>query len=554
MAVIEIAKIQVRRGQAEQSGMPQLDSGEFGWAIDQQKLYVGNGSLSEGAPYVGNTEVITEHTLPNIFNLPNYTYEGNIGTTVITGLNNSGDTVRTIQQKLDDIINIQDFGVTPSSDGSTYVTQQVQQAIDQVFLNSNGGDIRARRKLYFPAGYYKVTSTIYIPSHANIIGDGPDKTVFIIASTSTTLMQTVGTTSTVGSYQMFAEGDTNIGSNQEPGHISLDGISLAFDGTIGRTNVSPLLRLDCLQDSQITNCMFVGNHDISSSSGDGYTGIELRGQEEITSSKVVIRDCYFDQLKIGIKSKFDIKDITITENKFYNLFRGIEFGTDVAVGKQAGPSFVNISNNTFDTVEYEGIYVGTSSIYTNIVSSQNTFREVGNNVQGINFAQSPAIAFYAPGNNTYGDRFERDYRTGVGINLTGTYVTNVVGKTTIQSGVVYTATIQSPTANPVDIAIIPFPGTSETIRLDYIINKYASSWSRQGKLLIGIHSLTNNTTATVTDNYVNVDNAATPIQVGGGIEFNATLDPAKNFVRIQYISTTTTVNNAPLEYTYTILQ
>ena len=63
MAVVQISKIQIRRGQKNQgSGLPQLSSGELGWAIDTQELYVGNGAVSEGAPRVGYTKVLTELT------------------------------------------------------------------------------------------------------------------------------------------------------------------------------------------------------------------------------------------------------------------------------------------------------------------------------------------------------------------------------------------------------------------------------------------------------------------------------------------------------------
>ena len=62
MAVVSISRIQVRRGRKNQgSGLPQLASGEFGWAIDTQELYIGNGAVSEGAPYVGNTKILTEN-------------------------------------------------------------------------------------------------------------------------------------------------------------------------------------------------------------------------------------------------------------------------------------------------------------------------------------------------------------------------------------------------------------------------------------------------------------------------------------------------------------
>ncbi len=57
MAVIQISKIQVRRGYQED--IPQLASGELGWSIDERRLFIGNGTLSEGAPEIGITEILT---------------------------------------------------------------------------------------------------------------------------------------------------------------------------------------------------------------------------------------------------------------------------------------------------------------------------------------------------------------------------------------------------------------------------------------------------------------------------------------------------------------
>ena len=60
MAVVQISKIQLRRGKKSTgTGLPQLSSGEMGWAIDSQELYIGNGSVSEGSPAVGNTKILT---------------------------------------------------------------------------------------------------------------------------------------------------------------------------------------------------------------------------------------------------------------------------------------------------------------------------------------------------------------------------------------------------------------------------------------------------------------------------------------------------------------
>ena len=57
MPQVQISRIQHRRGKA--SDLPQLAAGELGWSVDQQKLYIGNGTVADGAPAVGNTEIMT---------------------------------------------------------------------------------------------------------------------------------------------------------------------------------------------------------------------------------------------------------------------------------------------------------------------------------------------------------------------------------------------------------------------------------------------------------------------------------------------------------------
>ena len=62
MAVVQISKIQIRRGKKNSdSGVPQLSSAELAWAVDTQELFIGNGSVEEGAPQVGNTKILTNN-------------------------------------------------------------------------------------------------------------------------------------------------------------------------------------------------------------------------------------------------------------------------------------------------------------------------------------------------------------------------------------------------------------------------------------------------------------------------------------------------------------
>jgi hypothetical protein len=60
VAIVQISRITQRKGLQE--NLPQLAGAEFGWSIDQRKLYIGNGTLAEGAPEIGNTEILTEYS------------------------------------------------------------------------------------------------------------------------------------------------------------------------------------------------------------------------------------------------------------------------------------------------------------------------------------------------------------------------------------------------------------------------------------------------------------------------------------------------------------
>ena len=195
MAVVQISRIQVRRGQKNQgSGVPQLSGGEFGWAVDSRELYIGNGSVAEGAPAVGNTKIITEHD--DLFTLANtYTYLG--GQTVQTGVTSTAPVKRTLQQRLDELVSVSSFGA--SGDG-TDQTVAIQRAIDQLYINSSTkGTEQSRAQLYFPPGVYKITSTLYIPPFASIVGAGKDKTKFNVTN-NVIVFQTVNESSTPGNY------------------------------------------------------------------------------------------------------------------------------------------------------------------------------------------------------------------------------------------------------------------------------------------------------------------------------------------------------------------
>jgi Major tropism determinant N-terminal domain len=187
MAVVQISRIQIRRGKrVGGTGLPQLASGEMAWAVDTQELFIGNGSVAEGSPAVGNTKIITSKDLAsdsNLFGLVQYVYKVDENITV----QDNAPVARTVQQRLDDQVNTTDFGTLGNYNPETGLgaddTNALQFAINQLFLNATSkasstgpSSVGARIILQIPAGTFRLRSTLYIPSYASLIGAGPDKT------------------------------------------------------------------------------------------------------------------------------------------------------------------------------------------------------------------------------------------------------------------------------------------------------------------------------------------------------------------------------------------
>jgi hypothetical protein len=172
VAILQISRITARKGLVEDLPQP-LAGAELGWATDERRLFIGNGPLEDGAPVVGNTEILTEFS--DILSFAGqYTYKGEAaGYTAQTGVTSGSPVSQSIQSRLDSYAVVTDFGAV--GDGQTDDTAAINRALFQLYCVQANAQVR--RSLFFPAGNYIVTDSILIPPYARLYGEGSNSSI-----------------------------------------------------------------------------------------------------------------------------------------------------------------------------------------------------------------------------------------------------------------------------------------------------------------------------------------------------------------------------------------
>lgn len=297
MAVVQISKIQVRRGQKNSnSGIPQLSSAEFAWAVDTQELYIGNGSVLEGAPYVGNTQILTEHT--DILSLiSSYEYAGSDPSI-------TGTVQRSLQGKLDEYVSVLDFGADNS--GYTDCVAAFETAFTQLFRNA---DSKFKKVLIVPNGTYLFSGDLTIPSNAIIKGETRDGAVLNIEANNINLSTSAGST-------------TNFSSTDRPENISIS--NLTVRRTTGQTDITGA------NQTKFTGVKFLGTYNlgdiVSNLSAEPAAVYWTNTIEGTKVTDIVFDSCLFESNSISIKATqslaFDT-EVKILNSSFFINHLGV---------------------------------------------------------------------------------------------------------------------------------------------------------------------------------------------------------------------------------------
>jgi len=414
MAVIQISRLQVRRGLQE--NLPQLASAELGWSIDQRRLFIGNGTISEGAPIPGNTEILTQYTdIANV--LSSVVFKGDeSGYLSQTASSAAAQINRTLQHKLDEQISLRDFGGV--GDGSTDNTAALQRALFQLVPISYYNASSVRRILHIPAGVYVISGTISIPSYISIVGDGIDATV----------IQQIGTSAVFTFVDSKQQTGVAFGSNSSlpPNTINISGL------TLQNTTDNDVVQIDSASNVRFENVKFLGQNATPTTAGNAMAGVRIANSIAPVNN-ILFDKCVFTQTAYGLYATGNVTQLLVNESTFNYLYQGAVLTTMSALA----PSAVSFVGNQITNIANYGFNINSGA---SAISTANSFVNVGNGLQGPNNPLVAAIYFEGSNNFVFGNMFDRDPSATIPVvtsNATiaqSIYSTNVMGSLNQSSG------------------------------------------------------------------------------------------------------------------------
>lgn len=392
MAIVQVSRITNRKGLAE--NLPQLAGAELGWVIDERRLYIGNGTLEEGAPVIGNTEVLTEFS--DILALSGaYTYEGNAaGYTVQTGATSGSPVTQSLQSWLDQWASVKDFGAV--GDGVTDDSEAINRALYQLFCRDTNPQIR--RALFFPAGQYLVTESIIVPPYARLYGEGANSSVIVLDSSSPT--------STLSEYVMrtgdsLQQTGVNIGNNGATPPTSIEFASIGFE----TEETTDVVLIEDATFISFADCSFSGPLLAADliTDADDVACVRFASTASFVSGDITFRRCSFSGTTFAFNTEVQVKGCTVSESKFDTLYQGFLLGDPAPVN--GGPTGFRITHNVFDNIYAEAIKIAASTQLN--ASGYNIFYDVGNHFNGSTSPATSIINFVGSNNISVGDMFER---------------------------------------------------------------------------------------------------------------------------------------------------
>ena len=538
MPQVQISRIQHRRGKA--TDLPQLAAGELGWSIDDQKLYIGNGTVADGAPAVGNTEIMTAGSSSFTTSLT-HTYKGYLGdsTPIITGA--SGDVSRTLQARLDDYVSVKEFGAV--GDDSTADVVAIQRAIDELYSDTDQDDARSRRILFFPAGTYKIAASLTIPPYAHLVGEGPDKTIIKNSASAPALV----------TEDDDGQGYGNIGDSSAttPTQIQISNMTIRTTVAYGG------LSIDNATKVFVNNVKFQGTYVSGGSDDSNSKGVTVRSTTALPCANVVFDQCQLTGFARLVDLSFDVTNVRFTNCDFSTAYYGALLGASMdgsTDGLTKGPRDVQFTGSSWSTIGQQAILVAPATGADsgtgprNILSYGNWYAEtVANNFDGVNsISEVPVLQFDNDECTSTLDFFERTSQrdTDFGDSTDPSNTPPEVQGIGIQRKAVKQITLSDNTSSATDTGIY-LPGFNDKgVRITYKMNRGAKY--RTGVFTISAAG----ELCTHNDDYEETSDVGTTLSA---ITSDGDSTAGNDTIRVKYVTTSDSSTDVTMEYEVEIL-
>ena len=538
MPTVQISRIQHRRGKA--TDLPQLAAGELGWSIDDQKLYIGNGTVADGAPAVGNTEIMTAGSSSFTTSL-SHTYKGYLGdsTPIVTGA--TGDVSRTVQKRLDDYVSVKDFGAV--GDDSTADVVAIQRAIDELYSDTDQDDARSRRILFFPAGTYRIAASLTIPPFAHLVGEGPDKTIIKNSASAPALVTEDDDGNVYG----------NIGDSgaTTPTQIQISNM------TIRTTVAHGGLSIDNATKVFVNNVKFQGTFVSGGTDASNSKGVTVRSTTLLPCSYIVFDQCQFTGFARLVDMSFDVTNVRFTNCDFSTAYYGALLGAEMDGSTNVltkGPRDIQFSGSSWSTIGQQAILVAPATGADsgtgprNIISYGNWYAEtVANNFDGVNsIAEVPVLQFDNDECTSTLDFFERTSQrdTDFGDSTDPSNTPPEVQGIGIQRKAVKQITLADNTSSATDTGIY-LPGFNDKgVRITYKMNRGAKY--RTGVFTISAAG----ELCTHNDDYEETSDVGATLSA---ITSDGDSTAGNDTIRVKYVTTSDSSTDVTMEYEVEIL-
>lgn len=369
MPVVQISRIQHRRGLSTDLPQPNLAEGELGLTLDTGELFIGSPNFPpisgrSSYPYQ-NLRVLTEFSLRDLSSTLTYAYRlQDPDDAAFPGVGSyqaepASVVERFLQERLDEIVSVKSYGA--KGNGVDSDDTAITNACIDIYTDSyKDADPKI---LYFPAGVYLINeASLPLVEGTRWVGDGKGRTIIYLDNGSVTHNNLNYITSVVETAEWDgATFNTNANIDNPVLNIFVSGITFA------RSNVGDILHLNRSAKATFVDTSFkvatltagalvkniewytnefhalgaaaraaawpssvrynVKEHGIcvridrlSSLNND------LTDSYEDISDDFLFLDCDFDSNTYGFYVVDSINNVNVVSSKFHDLYKGVSLG------------------------------------------------------------------------------------------------------------------------------------------------------------------------------------------------------------------------------------